>query len=212
MVAPRSAGHSTVVTCFHARLGFLHRHSQLQISSLPSPQAVSPQPTAVLAPGLLSNPHDPAPSPHAHQQTHVPVRGMQGHGMDCLCSSHCPVCRRPAISSSSESLRCFPSVPTNFPVSEGVFPDAGTSLLLQLPPGEQVPSCFLSSSFSLLSFILPSYAGIFIVLSGVQGLLLVFSQYFVTIVPSIDVFLMHLWREMNSMSSYSSAILKTTYF
>ena len=53
----------------------------------------------------------------------------------------------------------------------------------------------------------PSYEGIFIVLSGVQGLLLVFSQCSVRTVASIDVFLMHLWREMNSTSTYSSAIL-----
>ena len=52
-----------------------------------------------------------------------------------------------------------------------------------------------------------SYVGIFLVLSGVRGLLLVFSWCSVRIVPSLDVFLMHLWREMDSMSSYSSATL-----
>ena len=76
------------------------------------------------------------------------------------------------------------------------------------PPEAQVPFHFLSSSFSLLlSFVLPSYAGIFLVLLGVQGPLLVFNQCSLRIVPFVDVFLMHLWGEMNSTSSYSSTIL-----
>ena len=85
-------------------------------------------------------------------------------------------------------------------------------LCFSYSPGVQVPSRFLSSSFSLFSFILPGYVGIFIVLSGVQGLLLVFSWCSTRTVPSVDVFLMHLWREMNSTSSYSYAILKTRVY
>ena len=65
-------------------------------------------------------------------------------------------------------------------------------LCFSSPPWAQVLSYFLSSSFPLLSFILPGYAGIFIVLSSVQGLLLVFSWCFSRTVPSVDVFLMHL--------------------
>ena len=121
--------------------------------------------------------------------------------------SFCPVCHGSATSSSSDSLKCFSSVPVDFSVGEEVSPNLGISSLLQRPyPGVQVPSGFFSSSFSLLFDILPSYAGIFIVLSGVQGLLLVFSRCSVRIVASIDVFLMHLWREINSTSSYFSAI------
>ena len=74
-------------------------------------------------------------------------------------------------------------------------------------PWEPVLSCFLFSSFSLLSFILPSYTGIFHVILGVRGPLLVFSWCAVRIIPFVDVFLMHLWGEMNSTSSYSSTIL-----
>ena len=123
-------------------------------------------------------------------------------------------------SSVDQSLHLFPTASNasllsqlispserGFPFQRGGFPYFGISPLLQLPCLRvQVLSRFLSSSFSLLFFILPSYAGVFIVLSGVQGLLLVFSQWSVRIVASIDVFLMHLWREVNSMSSYSSAI------
>ena len=69
----------------------------------------------------------------------------------------------------------------------------------------QIPSHFLSSFF-LLSFILLRYVGIFLVLSSVH-LLLVFSWCSVRTVPSVKVFLMHLWRQMKSMTSYSSTVL-----
>ena len=47
-----------------------------------------------------------------------------------------------------------------------------------------------------LHSVLPGHLGIFFVLSSVQGLWLVFSWCPVRTVPSVDVFLMHLWREM----------------
>ena len=82
------------------------------------------------------------------------------------------------------------------------------SHLLHSPPGIKVLSHFLFSSFFLpLSFILPSYMGIFVVLVGDQAPLLVFSQSPVRIVPFVHVFLIHLWREINSMSAKSSVIL-----
>ena len=96
-------------------------------------------------------------------------------------------------------IRCFtlswqsqmlPFCP-NFPIGEGVSLNSGV-YLLQLPcPRVQVLSRFVSSSFSLLFSILPGYAVTFIVLSSVQGLLLVFSQCSVRIVALIDVFLLH---------------------
>ena len=79
-------------------------------------------------------------------------------------------------------------------------------------PRVQLPSCFHSSSFSFIfSFILPGYLGIFLVLLGVgvQGLLLVFGRCSVRVVPFADVFLMHLWGEMNSTASSYSDILET---
>ena len=70
-----------------------------------------------------------------------------------VCFSLRPICHRSAASSSSNSLKCFPSVPVDFPDRKGVSPNSGISPLLQLPyPGVQVPSHFLSSSFSLLFF------------------------------------------------------------
>ena len=66
IVAPPPACDSAVAPCFHGSPVFLHRHSLLWLSSLPSPQSVSPQPTAVLTLGLFSSPHAPALSPLAH--------------------------------------------------------------------------------------------------------------------------------------------------
>ena len=80
--------HSAVEPCFYGSLGFLHKHSCMRISSLPSPQAVSSQPTAVLPLGLLSNSHVPALSLRVHRRAHVPVWGAQGCGTDRMCRSH----------------------------------------------------------------------------------------------------------------------------
>lgn len=99
-------------------------------------------------------------------------------------------CHRSAVSPSSDSLKCFPSAPT-------ALPRCGVSPLLQLPNPNH--SCSLSSSFSLPSFILPSYLWICIILSGGQGLLLVFSWHSTA---SVDVFLMYPWSKRHSTSTY----------
>ena len=141
--------------------------------------------------------------------------------MDHLCISHSVPSAtgqllHPLLTASNVSSPFCPNrLPHwrgRFPVRKGVSLNTGISLMLLLPcPRVQVPSRFLSSSFSLLFFILPSYAVIFIVLSSLQGLLLVLIRCSVRVVSSIDVFLMHLWREMNSTSFYSSAILTPSY-
>ena len=100
----------------------------------------------------------------------------------------------PAIASDA-SL----SVPTD---SSG----CGVSPLLQLPQR------LLSSSFCFLCFVLPRYASIHVILSGGQGLLLVFRPCSVRTVTSIDVVLIHPWREMYSVSTYSSTFLSPFYF
>ena len=103
-----------------------------------------------------------------------------------------------SAASPSGSLRCFPSIPTNFTRCR-------ISPLLQ-PPNTwaQVWSCWLSSSFSLPSFVLPNYTWVHIILSSGQGLLPVFSQCSVRAVVSVHVFLMHLWGEIRSTSTYVS--------
>ena len=57
------------------------------------------------------------------------------------------------------------------------------------------------------SFVLPSFAWFSIFFSGGQVLLSTFSWCSASTSVSEGVFLMHLWREMYSTSTYSSAIL-----
>ena len=120
------------------------------------------------------------------------------HRLSVSFSLHSDCYRSPSL---SNSLKCFPSVPTSCS-------DVGISTLVQLPkpPGADW-FCSLSSSVSLPSFILPSFAWICVVLSDGQGLLLALSWCSVRSSASEDVFLMHPWREMYSTSTYSSAIL-----
>ena len=190
-----------MVLCFCGGLGFLQDHSQLWSSSLPFPQAVSSQPTAVPSPSLLSK-----PSPCAHWQTPISGCCVQCCGMDHLFRSHSVLPATNVLMGSCPSPWSSPSVPAALPASEG-HPQMWKPLLsFSSPPGAQVLSCFLSSSFFLLPFVLLGYVGIFLVLFGVRGPLLVFSRCSVRIVPFVDVFFMCLWGESNSTSSFSSAI------
>ena len=207
IVVPPPACDSAVVPCFHDRPVFLCRHSLLWISSLPSPQSVSPQPTAVLALGLFSNPTLQLPAPF-HTCEHTSQSGAHMAVVQTICISHsvpsatdCPLHPLPAASNAfllSQSIS----------LSERGFPPIRESLLCFSSPA---PGCRSrpASSPPPSPFFIPSYPVMqgSLVLSSVQDLLLVFSQCSVRIVASIGVFLMHPWREMNSMSSYSSTIL-----
>ena len=135
---------------------------------------------------------------------------MQCCGTDHLCRSHSVLPSTDQLLGSPPSPQSSPSVPADLPAREGASSGVGIFSHLSSLPGTQVPSCFLSSSFSLfLSSIPPGYMGIFLGLFGVTGPLLVFSRCSVRIVPFVDVFLMCLWGEINSTSSYSSAILES---
>ena len=123
-----------------------------------------------LSPGLLSP--DPTFQHPAclHLQTHLRL-GCTGlwHGPPVEVSL-CPACHRLVAVFSNSS-----SVPGNSPANEGASPGTGPSLLLHLPPwGARSHS---ASCFFFLSFILPGYAEIFVVLSAAQSPLLVFSMY-----------------------------------
>ena len=136
----------------------------------------------------------------------IPVWACRAIGFVQL--SLCSICLRSATSPSSDSCKCFPSVPTNSPINEGASLGVGISALFYfLIPGVQIMSCFLSSCFSLLCFILPIYAGIFIFLSSDQDFLLVFSQCSVRIVANVHAFLMYLWEQMSSVSCYSFILI-----
>ena len=93
------------------------------VSSLTSPQSISPQLTAALALGLLHNPQTPAPSCCTFQGTCVPIQGMYGCGKDCLI--FIPF-RLPQISCFILSLKCFSS-------DSDSCPDVGIRPLLQFP-------------------------------------------------------------------------------
>ena len=151
--APTLAHDSVVVPCFRDSSVFLQRHSLLQMSSILSPRVISLQPTAVLAPGLLSNTHALASRPCAHQYTCVPVQGIY--------SSWHIDCRVVLTLTRLSQISCFtlPVASNASLLSQPISPDAITHSLLQLPhPGVQVPSCLLF--YSLFSFFLPSYAWI----------------------------------------------------
>ena len=152
MAAPLFTCHSTMVLHFYGAPCFCNEHFWLRSSSFPSLQAVSSQPTAVLFPGLLSKPHVPAPSPHAHQWTHVSGWGVQGCGTDYLCRCHSVLPATDLLLRSPLSPRSSPSVPADLLLVRGL-PWMQEPLLsfTSPPPGAQVPSCFLLSFFSFLS-------------------------------------------------------------
>ena len=118
-------------------------------------------------------------------------------GTDCLCGSY-------SIQTVTDQLlHPLPIASNASLLSQLISPDAIIhSLLHLLNPGVQVPSCLLF--YSLLTFVLLSYTWIHMALSGGQGPWLVFSQCSVRTVVSVDRFLMHLWREMHSMTTTPS--------
>ena len=164
-------------------------HSQ----QLPLPWVCSPNPTF----------QHPDPSTPGDTQLSL---GCTGCSMDHAHRSH-------SVLPSTDQLLHSPLspwnsfwVPADFPNWEvrGFLCVQELLLTFGSPPGVLVPSHFLFSFF--LSFILPGCVGIFLVLLDVWGLLLVFSKSSVRIVPFVDVFLMYLWGEANSTSSYSAIL------
>ena len=104
-----------------------------------------------------------------HWQTHVSGWGMQSCGSN-LCRFHSVLTPQTGCCAVLQALK---AVLADLPTSKRAFLHAETSSFLQLPPGAQVPIHFPSFSFSLLlSFVLPSYVGIFLVPLGVWGPLL----------------------------------------
>ena len=173
--------------------GFPPKAFPARISSLMSPWACQQQ----------SSPCFPIPMLPATEC----FRGLES--LSWVCRAVAPIvwfslhseCHRSAAS-LSDSVKCFPSVPNTFP-------DVGILPLLQFPhPQVQVQSRSFSSFF-LPSFILPSFAWICIFLSGGQRLLPAVSWCSVRSSASEDVFLMHPWREMYSISTYFFTILSS---
>ena len=196
-MAPPPACNLPVAPCFRSRPVSLKRLFPLKSCCRFPPflQVISSESIAVLALGLLSCLHAPAPSCHAPSVDVHPGTGYVGPrlGLSVWFSLYSD-CHGSAASPSN-SPKCFPFCPNWF------------LRMWESLPLLQLPQRFLSSSFSFLSFVLPRYVSIHKILSSGQGLLLVFRPCSVRTVASIDVFLIHPWREMCPISTYFSAVL-----
>ena len=80
------------------------------------------------------------------------------------------------------------------------------------PPAEGRSSPTNTPVFPLTSLVLPSFVWFYIFFSSAQILLSTFSWCAGCTSMSEGVFLMYPWREMYSMSTYSSAILFSPIF
>ena len=123
---------------------------------------------------------------------------MYGCGKDCLI--FIPF-RLPQTSCFTLSLKCFSS-------DSDSCPEVGIGPLLQFPhPLRAGPVLLTLLFFPPSSFILPSFAWVYIFFSAGQVLLSTLSRCSACSSVSEGVFLIYPWREMYSMSTYSSTIL-----
>ena len=123
---------------------------------------------------------------------------MYGCGKDCLILI--PF-RLPQVSCFTLSLKCFSS-------DSDDSPDVGIRPLLQLPnPPRASPVLLTLLLFPPSSFVILSFAWFCIFFPIAQILLSVLIWCSACTSVSDSVFLMYLWREIYSTSTYSSAIL-----
>ena len=169
--------------------GFPPQAFPTTISSLTSPQSVSPLSTASLTLGLLHNPSTPAPRRFSFQGTCMSVQGLYGCSKDCLILI--PF-RLPQISCFTHSLECFSSDSDNCL-------NVGIGLLLQFPhPPRAGPFLLTLLFFPPSSYILPSFVWFYIFFFTGQVLLSTLSWCSACTSVSEGVFLMYPWREMYS--------------
>ena len=125
-----------------------------------------------------------------------PLRlGGQGRAQHPICRSHCPAATRRSPCSLPQRVKL--SFCPNWAPPESGCHGCGHLFSLQIPPSLQVPSQFLSSSFSFFSG--PTW------LSRNLSCPFWWWRFFASVQRGLcencsnsDVFLMHLWREMNS--------------
>ena len=129
--------------------------------------------------------------------TSIPVWGLYGCSKDCLILI--PF-RLPQISCFSLSLKCFSS-------DTDSCPDVGMGPLLQFPHPPRAGPVLLTLLFSPNSSVLPSFVWFYVFFSAGQVLLSTLSCCSACTSVSEGLFLMYPWREMDSTSTYSSAIL-----
>ena len=122
---------------------------------------------------------------------------MYGSGKDCIILL--PF-RLPQISWFTLSLKSFSS-------DSDSCPNVGIGPLLQFPHPLRAGPVLLTLVSPPSSFILPSFAWVYIFFSAGQVLLSALSWCSPCISVPEGIFLMYLWREMYCKSTYSSAIL-----
>ena len=166
-------------------------------------QAISAQPTAVPFPHPFSTPQLPVPAPLTPADLHLRLgRTGQWCGPSASLSLCClaqPDCWVPLWASEARSLSQLLSL-----LLKWLHPVGTCPLPHHTPPTRGSGPILLPLLFS---FFLPGYTGLFHVLSGVWGLLVVLSRASVRTVPFVDVFLMNLWEEVSSTCFYSAAVL-----
>ena len=140
----------------------------------------------------------------AVQGTCVAIRGLYGYGKDCLILI---TFRLPQISGFILSLKCFSSDSDNCS-------DMGIRPLLQFPhPPRAGPVLLTLLFFPLVPSSDRVLCGSIYFFPTAQILLSSLSRCSACSSVSEDVFLMYLWREMYSTSTYSSALfLQTSSF
>ena len=124
-------------------------------------------------------------------------------GHQCRSYSVLPVTNHLLLSPASP--RSSLSVPADLPTSEGASLSVGTSLLLQLPSRGAGPvpfPLFFFSFFHPIRLHRDSYCPFRFLRSSASV-----QQVLYGAVPFVDVFLMYLWGEVNSSSSYSAIFL-----
>ena len=193
VMAPPSSSDSAVSPCFHGCLAFstgISNHSLLPHIPSVCLSTVNSSPHPGIAPQSLNSnsqllrlPGDLCPYPG-----YVWLQ----QGLSVLIPS-----RLPQISCFTLSLKCFSSNPDNCP-------NVGIRPLLQFSHSLRAgPVLFSPPS----SFILPGFAWFYIFFSTGQVLLSAVSWCYACTSMSEGVFLMYQWREMYSISTYSSIIL-----
>ena len=186
-----------VSPCFHGCLAFLHRHF---------PQW-SP-PSHPLAPSLHS-PQQPSPwdcstTPKLQLLAAVPSRGPVSLSRICMAAERTVWfsfhlgCLRLAVSLSALNIS---------PLTQTVAPMWGWTPASVSPPTKVRSIINNTPVFPPSPFILLSFAWFYMFFPTGQVLLSALSWCSACTSVSGGVFLMHPWREMDSMSTYSSAIL-----
>ena len=186
---------SALSPCFHGCPAFLHRHFPPQSPpSHPLDQSLHSQ--------QHSSPLDCSTIPQLQLPATAPSRGQAFLSGICIAAARTVWfsfhlgCHRSALSLSTLNV---------FPLTQTIALMWGSDPFFSSPPAEGRSSSTNTPVFPPSIFILLSFAWVYIFFSTSQVHLSVLSWCSAHTSVS-DVFLMYLWREMYSMSTYSSAI------